>query len=255
MWWLKLEGKTVQRLRDVAWCWAEEVIAWLKAMSEGCFERSATIPRLDYYGCLLATGVHYNDTANWARRRLEACWFTKNANLDYSPLYYSWQWAYQERSIFDCPGLSWFDPGVTSVFSFIPSNTTLRNPYRYFRSVWWWPRLSIWDQFKSRNQSTQVSAVSTKDGNGSKWLCPSVIWFSRLDKRYVSSSPWRNQSLAKISGVKRIRFLYDFGQSYSTEEMFGKCRAFRTDTINFNGQEINLIHSLKALFSCQPCPR
>ena len=57
------------------------------------------------------------------------------------------------------------------------------------------------------------------------------------------------ESLAKnIPGVKRIRFFMTFGQSYLTHmKCLENVGLLRTDTINFNGQDIVPIQFLKAL--------
>ena len=195
----------------------------------------------------LQTGCNYLDTANYEPK-------------DEAHFEYSWQWAYQEK--FKEAGLtallgSGFDPGVTSVFSAYALK-------HYFDEIHY---IDILDcnggdhgypfatNFNPEINLREVSAPGSYWEDG-KWVEIEAMSIKReYDFPQVGQKDMyllhheEIESLAKnIPGVKRIRFFMTFGQSYLTHmKCLENVGLLRTDTINFNGQEIVPIQFLKAL--------
>ena len=214
----------------------------------------------------LETGVHYIDTANYEAEDTEdptwrAIYEKRCKEKGFTAYFdYSWQWAYNDR--FKAKGITGllgtgFDPGVTSVFS----------------------------AYALKHYFDEIHTIDILDCNGGDHGYPFATNFNpEINLREVSAngSYWENghwvetkpmeikreynfdgvgpkdmyllhheeiESLAKnIPGVKRIRFFMTFGQSYLTHmKCLENVGMLRTDTVNFNGQEIVPIQFLKAL--------
>lgn len=133
----KLEGKTSTKIETAALDAdkVEEVITLIESYKpEAVLNVALPYQDLTIMDACLATGVHYIDTANYEAEDTEdpewrAIYEKRCKELGFTAYFdYSWQWAYQEK--FKEAGLtallgSGFDPGVTSVFQLMPSNTIL----------------------------------------------------------------------------------------------------------------------------------
>ena len=210
--------------------------------------------------------IHYIDTANYEAEDTEdpewrAIYEKRCKELGFTAYFdYSWQWAYQEK--FKEAGLtallgSGFDPGVTSVFSAYALK-------HYFDEIHY---IDILDcnggdhgypfatNFNPEINLREVSAPGSYWEDG-KWVEVEAMSIKReYDFPQVGQKDMyllhheEIESLAKnIPGVKRIRFFMTFGQSYLTHmKCLENVGLLRTDTINFNGQDIVPIQFLKAL--------
>ena len=214
----------------------------------------------------LEAGVDYVDTANYEAEDTEdptwrAIYEKRCQEKGFTAYFdYSWQWAYMDR--FKEKGLTallgtGFDPGVTSVFSAYALK-------HYFDEI---HTIDILDcnggdhgypfatNFNPEINLREVSANGSYWENG-HWVETKPM---EIKREYVFEEVGPKdmyllhheeiESLAKnIPGVKRIRFFMTFGQSYLTHmKCLENVGMLRTDTVNFNGQEIVPIQFLKAL--------
>ncbi|EJG99811.1 spermidine synthase [Streptococcus pneumoniae GA54354] len=265
----KLEGKTSTKIETAALDAdkVEEVIALIESYKpEAVLNVALPYQDLTIMDACLATGVHYIDTANYEAEDTEdpewrAIYEKRCKELGFTAYFdYSWQWAYQEK--FKEAGLtallgSGFDPGVTSVFSAYALK-------HYFDEIHY---IDILDcnggdhgypfatNFNPEINLREVSAPGSYWEDG-KWVEVEAMSIKReYDFPQVGQKDMyllhheEIESLAKnIPGVKRIRFFMTFGQSYLTHmKCLENVGLLRTDTINFNGQEIVPIQFLKAL--------
>lgn len=265
----KLEGKTSTKIETTALDAdkVEEVIALIESYKpEAVLNVALPYQDLTIMDACLATGVHYIDTANYEAEDTEdpewrAIYEKRCKELGFTAYFdYSWQWAYQEK--FKEAGLtallgSGFDPGVTSVFSAYALK-------HYFDEIHY---IDILDcnggdhgypfatNFNPEINLREVSAPGSYWEDG-KWVEVEAMSIKReYDFPQVGQKDMyllhheEIESLAKnIPGVKRIRFFMTFGQSYLTHmKCLENVGLLRTDTINFNGQDIVPIQFLKSL--------
>ena len=214
----------------------------------------------------LACGVDYIDTANYEAEDTEdpkwrAIYEKRCQEQGFTAYFdYSWQWAYRER--FERAGItallgSGFDPGVTSVFSAYALK-------HYFDEIHY---IDIMDcnggdhgypfatNFNPEINLREVSANGSYWENG-RWVETKPMEIKReYDFAQVGKKDMyllhheEIESLAKnIPGVKRIRFIMTFGQSYLTHmRCLENVGMLRTDPVSFQGTEIVPIQFLKAL--------
>ena len=195
----------------------------------------------------LETGVHYVDTANYEPE-------------DTAKFEYKWQWAYKER--YEKAGItallgSGFDPGVTSVFSAYALK-------HYFDEINY---IDILDcnagdhgypfatNFNPEINIREVSAKGSYWENG-HWVETEPMEIKRVydfpeigEKDMYLLHHEEIESLAlNIPGIKRIRFIMTFGESYLTHlRCLENVGMTSIEPIMYEGKEIIPLQFLKAV--------
>ena len=265
----ELEGKTkaVITTAKVDADKVEELIALIKDVKpDVVLNLALPYQDLTIMDACLATGVDYEDTANYEAEDTEdpewrAIYEKRCKEKGFTAYFdYSWQWAYQDR--FKEAGITallgtGFDPGVTSVFSAYALK-------HYFDEI---HTIDILDcnggdhgypfatNFNPEINLREVSAKGSYWENG-HWVETEPMEIKReynfeqvgMKDMYLLHHE-EIESLAKnIPGVKRIRFFMTFGQSYLTHmKCLENVGMLRTDPVMFNGQEIVPIQFLRTL--------
>lgn len=195
----------------------------------------------------LETGVHYVDTANYEPE-------------DTAKFEYKWQWAYREK--YEKAGItallgSGFDPGVTSVFSAYALK-------HYFDEIHYIDILDCnggdhgYPFATNFNPEINIREVSAKgsyweDGH---WVETEPMEIKReydfpevgMKDMYLLHHEEIESLALNIPGIKRIRFLMTFGQSYLIHlKCLENVGMTSIEPILYEGREIVPLQFLKAV--------